>query len=1311
MAKIEKLQIQGIRSFGVNPEERQTVEFFSPLTLILGQNGCGKTTIIECLKYITTGDQPPGSKSGASFVHDPKMAREVMVKGQVKLRYKSIDGKDKIATRAMEASQKLKNITVKTLDGSITSRLPDGQNKTVSHKTADLNLELGNDLGVSKPILNYVIFCHQEDSNWPLEEGKKVKDKFDEIFDSAKYKNCLNNIKEVRKANMENAKTMDMNVKHYKSDSELCREKQRDLRKKQKSLEKTEAEVEEHKQDAKPLEKRYESLLEEEKGFAHIQSKITEANTKLECSKDNRDQLRSKISELLDDDITEDEMQDKLASLAGQNKQQEDKLTLIAADVHNMKQKEKSIEIKIQKNAATLGKLNSDRDKHENDLKERDNLRSKAEDSFRISVQSDQLVEALKKQQDKLQQNIDKFRIEREEQECRLGEEIDEVKNEKATFEEKKKRGQQDLVETNRQLAKLKRELADLEGADDQINLIKQQIEAKKEELDKERERFDSDQLQKDIKSGKMEISRLEREEDKIKDELVGLEEQQTVLQKIEYRKKDLTTKEDQRKRIMCKRNSIFLDYFQCIPEHKRLKTTFKLLLDKTENDLKNVRENKERIERQINSKGEINSQLKKEKAVNMRKERELNAKVVNILDCGEDLESEMIKTKDKLDSLRKELQVKEADKFSFANLLRSMDQMKEDPACPLCLVGKTKEEADKLKEEISKRIDDIPKSVQGLQKRVQQEDLRYQELQSISPEYYRSKELKQSIEDNTKKVSNFDKELKQLKEEKESIETEYDKVSEKTEILRSLSDDVHVVDNLTKEISSLQEELSDLHQTCPDIEAGRGLEHVRKELKQVGEQIKTTRKMCEAKQDDFNAHNKRLNELESSYNKLTNKKLEIEGKQQQRANTLEKKVDLEKKQSSAQSEIETSSKSLLPLKEKLESLEVDRSNLKARNNEEMDKLQAKIRDLDNMRREVAKLDKYITSYQNDGKERSLAEVVDMKKTLENEIDRLKNKRVELEEERRQILDDIGNQDRVKRNLEDNIQLKKLTSDINKTSDHVQNLKEKLNTTDFRKVAEKRRQLEQAMQEINADIHSKLGTIAEMKKSVMEIQKELNNPKLKDASRLYFESRVKYETIKLSNDDLNQYYIALDMAITKYHREKMGRVNKCIREIWRDTYRGNDIDFIEIKTDDGEVGGGADKRKNYNYRVVMNKNNIEMDMRGRCSAGQKVLASLIIRLALAQNFSENCGIIALDEPTTNLDKENIESLALALANIAENQAERREFQLVVITHDETFIEHLSRCDKIQYFQKVFRNANGLSIIRRQGIETLEALLD
>ena len=58
----------------------------------------------------------------------------------------------------------------------------------ISMKCADINTQIFHALGVSKPILNYVIFCHQEESNWPLDEGSKVKDKFDEIFASAKYK-------------------------------------------------------------------------------------------------------------------------------------------------------------------------------------------------------------------------------------------------------------------------------------------------------------------------------------------------------------------------------------------------------------------------------------------------------------------------------------------------------------------------------------------------------------------------------------------------------------------------------------------------------------------------------------------------------------------------------------------------------------------------------------------------------------------------------------------------------------------------------------------------------------------------------------------------------------------------------------------------------------------------------------------------------------------------------------------------------------------------------------------------------------------
>lgn len=70
MSSIDKLLIRGIRSF--SPYQESIIEFYSPLTIIVGHNGAGKTTVIECLKYATCGDLPPNSKGGA-FVHDPKV--------------------------------------------------------------------------------------------------------------------------------------------------------------------------------------------------------------------------------------------------------------------------------------------------------------------------------------------------------------------------------------------------------------------------------------------------------------------------------------------------------------------------------------------------------------------------------------------------------------------------------------------------------------------------------------------------------------------------------------------------------------------------------------------------------------------------------------------------------------------------------------------------------------------------------------------------------------------------------------------------------------------------------------------------------------------------------------------------------------------------------------------------------------------------------------------------------------------------------------------------------------------------------------
>jgi len=107
-----------------------------------------------------------------------------------------------------------------------------------------------------------------------------------------------------------------------------------------------------------------------------------------------------------------------------------------------------------------------------------------------------------------------------------------------------------------------------------------------------------------------------------------------------------------------------------------------------------------------------------------------------------------------------------------------------------------------------------------------------------------------------------------------------------------------------------------------------------------------------------------------------------------------------------------------------------------------------------------------------------------------------------------------------------------------------------------------------------------------------------------------------------------------------------------------------------------------------------------------------VLASIVIRLALASSFGNACAVLALDEPTTNLDRVHIEStkliyleLAIALSNLVELSVQHKQgFQLIVITHDKDFVKHLSRftstCIRIQ------KQPNGFSMIEHIPIETI-----
>lgn len=191
------MSIRGIRAF--SPDRDETIEFYSPLTMIVGANGCGKTTIIECLKYSCTGSLPPGTRSGQSFINDPSMTESVEVKANIKLRFTNRQGNATVVVRSFQLTKKRTKMEFKALDGVVRMTDALGDKVSLTQKCSELDKHVPDLLGVSKAIMENVVFCHQEESNWPLQEGALLKKKFDDIFESTRYSKALDAISKSKK--------------------------------------------------------------------------------------------------------------------------------------------------------------------------------------------------------------------------------------------------------------------------------------------------------------------------------------------------------------------------------------------------------------------------------------------------------------------------------------------------------------------------------------------------------------------------------------------------------------------------------------------------------------------------------------------------------------------------------------------------------------------------------------------------------------------------------------------------------------------------------------------------------------------------------------------------------------------------------------------------------------------------------------------------------------------------------------------------------------------------------------------------------
>ncbi|PHH54495.1 DNA repair protein RAD50 [Ceratocystis fimbriata CBS 114723] len=1306
MSKIDKLSIQGIRSF--SPASRETIQFNTPLTLIVGYNGSGKTTIIECLKYATTGELPPNSKGGA-FIHDPDLAQSKEILAQVKLSFKSANGAKYVVNRNLQLTVKKATRSMKTLEGSLLV-LNNGERSVVSTRVAQLDEAIPSYLGVSPAVLDSVIFCHQDESLWPLSEPSALKKRFDEIFEAQKYTKAIDNLKTLRKKKGEDLRILKQREENDKVNKERGEKAEKESREIQALIEEDRAKCKRITAEMQETKDRIRKLREQSSAFLTLIYDLRDKRNQLKFREATTIELKDILDELPDDDAT---LEADLANYEERMRRLEQEADANRAQCSKLQADLAAARRDHSAKLAEQGKHQSDKEKYERQLQARSQLiQIAAQEHGFIGYDDDHLSESqVLSFTDRIQRLLADKKKDLERVQNHVSQEVEKARSAIGDLERKqsnldhdKHTAKQRIDNIDRQSLNLNNRVRNLDYEESSLVMLEGQSHDAQERLEKARAHLAETDYDTRIKHEKNVQSDLSFESMKLNRELVecsrlAQDRAQLTFHKDQMAKRKLTL--DSLKTTWKDKLDNFLQA-EWTPEN--LDSLYQTAVAKQE---ARVRDAKAKRDQVLGNQTKLDVRLKAARsslgstvaeAEKCEKKVASYLKSINEESLGaNDFDGELSHYEEKVEDCKAEIGLWDALAKYYTQCHKYLNTKN---SCKLCeRPFDTSQGAFRARMEKKIREKLNPKEKEESEGELAETVRILEELKSLRTDYETFKRLQNEIPSLKSQVSMLEAEYEQLETAVMDVKTSL------------VGDDEHLgsIKTLGKTVTTFAQTLKEIAESESSINRIESQQSASSDASKTAEEINTLLSECDAKiraakakEDDLLSEKQRYRD---QLNTCEMELKDIQGKLSQAKMQLEMKLDLQKQIKSlkddhtqqreaiskADQELEVVSAQLLEAKSFLEEILRDGKLKEKAIIDERDVVMASIN-------ELKPIENDIQAYLDARGPANLQMNQKLIASLEQRISTLDEEIAQLTAKGNALTTEIDNGDRQKKNISDNLNYRKNLHLLEVLEEEIRELEECHATEDHRELEDEANALESHNSKLLAERGSVMGM---MKSRDDQLRKliEVWDMEYKDAAHKYREAHIKVETTKAAIEDMGRYSDALDKAIMQYHAMKMRQVNETAIDLWKSTYKGDDIDYIMIRSDAESATG----RRNYNYRVVMSKQGTEMDMRGRCSAGQKVLASIIIRLALAESFGVNCGIIALDEPTTNLDTDNIKALAHSLHDLIQQRQAQSNFQLIIITHDEEFLRGMRCGDFCDVFYRVKRDDRSNSVIMRESI--------
>uniref|UniRef100_A0A7S3JZ17 Rad50/SbcC-type AAA domain-containing protein n=1 Tax=Aureoumbra lagunensis TaxID=44058 RepID=A0A7S3JZ17_9STRA len=1459
MSMILKMNIQGVRAF--DPEKAASIEFGSPLTMIVGTNGCGKTTIIECLKFALAGSYPPGgTEKGKNFVHDPRVSGLTEVKANVKLRFYAKTGDRYVVFRYMNVKQNKTRQTFTQLDGVLSKVGEDGRKK-MSHKCSELDRAVPLLLGVSKSVLESVVFCHQEESNWPLDGPKELKARFDDIFASSRYTTALTVLKKKRndlhKQEIEclgDLKGLAGRKKHADSIRKMLNDADNEVKKAQEKLELY----------AQAKQKLNDHLLKLENNLRALNKKKNSINELKRVEQElNRNLNHIRVTAGTDGIFSDEAMSD--ADLQGHIDELQEEDDVLGTELDELEQQKATLEEQITTKRKQISDIDLELGSLRGKLDERANTISSLEiyikqysdkqnamaDSAASLIEYDEtgIEKELELNFNKAQRLLKKTQNERDTATGDVAAHVAKCSAALESYQNGAKEAISKAHQLEADIRDINRQIRDALGNKHyDLAELRSHVQHLEEDL-KQIENNAKEQVQKcdqAFATIDTELQEIENEEPKLRRQLKDEEDHHKELEKVRGHSDEMSAAQALAEKSKNEFKNLYIksvkdikhpldllasssipggaslaDDFMMNQEPPLLNTAEDQSLDKfidyaekidryisVQLEKEFTRREADAMQIEAHAKAEVkaaNDSLRKIK-VKLEKEQSkfdgddhpqdiLKAKrtkagtlmrtVQKLFEkmtksenedpdqegavaADEDLYAEFFKESDdilkKTDCHNMTKDFDSQDNISFAPLhdtlswyrsfLMSLKGFIAQIKAETELVGKYKQARDKGKCALCRRkVNDddqkkkLDKQISKLEKSKEYEHEINLYIAQCENEIQSLVELENGAfriwVDSTKIIQEVAADKEKCMQEQAQIDEDKEKASADLEKIRSAKNKIKEIQIYSKRLADLATDaknkmqsfermqqrypsslsnISSSKSTAKTVnEAITNINNIRNQQTTNAERKATLHAQRAMAERERNEAQSKINQKREEYNQnrinldkaidLDSRRTQVQKQAEELSNPTDNSKAKERELKNAADEAEIKRQDVIKehglkceeVQKKVYAAqhELDKfANLKEaaiQAKKESDSIAEKINDLNKTRaelaREVKSVEKEIKSVdecmqvagvsdetraklrnkvnttgeyrklRNDINQRKVhidqenEELILLASKVEKEIKKYEKVAHKYDFNKKQINDDDDDDDG------DDVEMEEEDDDENALSTDPDQSKENLNLA-IEKVKSQ-------IQAVEANTNRTLGAKEQHIVIKRQKKKELMQDDFRDVDDKYLSKKQEHAALSHMCIDLDVFWNSVDKALQEYHATKIKKINDHIRELWQHTYRGEDIDLIEIVS--GEEASSSRANRSYNYQVQMSKSGAMVDMRYRCSAGQRVLASIVIRLALAQEFGLNFGVLCLDEPTCNLDQANRESLAHGLVRLIALRSTQANFQLVVITHDEAFI--------------------------------------